>query len=221
MLIGIFLPSATKFGRVFHWWLLAIFIFAFSAARGHWHPWYLLPIVPVAAAFAGLACDLVLSRIARQSVSKIISAFVLFVFFSFASYLSFAYVSPLYEPWGMASFHAGNELNRIVPPHALIIVADGGDPTCLYYSRRKGWHFLEDFGKPPINSHEAITELERLREQGADYLTFVRTTFWWLDYYQHFKEHLDSRYRRIRVTDDYIIFDLAPVNATQSIPPKL
>jgi 4-amino-4-deoxy-L-arabinose transferase-like glycosyltransferase len=42
MLIGIFLPSATKFGRVFHWWLLAIFLFVFSAAAGHLHPWYFL-----------------------------------------------------------------------------------------------------------------------------------------------------------------------------------
>jgi len=213
MLIGICLSSVTKFGRLFHWWLLAIFLFAFSAARGHWHSWYFLPIAPVAAAFAALPCDVVLSRIARESHSKIISALVLLLFFAFTSYLSFAYVSPLYEPWGMPSFHAGNALNRIVPPHALIIVADGGDPTCLYYSKRKGWHFLADFGKPPIDSHEAITELERLRGQGADYLTFVRNTFWWLDYYHQFREHLDSRYRRIKVTEEYIIFDLTPVKA--------
>jgi 4-amino-4-deoxy-L-arabinose transferase-like glycosyltransferase len=217
MLIGIFLPPKTKFGRVFHWWLLAIFLFAFSAPRGHWHPWYLLPIAAIAAAFAGLACDLIWSRVARQSDSKIISVSLLFVFLSFASYLSYVYVSPLYEPWGMPSFHAGNELNRIVPSQALVIVADGGDPTCLYYSRRKGWHFLENFGKSPTNSHEAIMELERLRAQGADYLTFVRHTLWWFDYYQQFKEYLDSHYRRISMTQDYVIFDLTPVSGTQSV----
>jgi Dolichyl-phosphate-mannose-protein mannosyltransferase len=209
MLGGIFLPSPAKFGRVFHWWLVAILFFAFIAARGHRHPWYLLPIVPVAAAFGGRACDFVLSRFTPPAHSKITLALVSLIFFSSLSYLSFAYVKPLYEPWDMRSFNAGTELNRIMPREALALVADGGDPTCLYYSKRKGWHFLDNFGIAPVDSQQAITELEKFRKQGASYLVFTRYTAWWLDYYKDFQKYLDSQYLRVRQTEDYVIFDLA------------
>lgn len=207
MIIGIFVPPQAKFGRLFHWWLLAILFFLFVAGQGHRHPWYLLPIVPVAAAFAGHACDFALSRIAQPAQLKITIVLAL-TFLSSLSYLSFAYVKPLYEPLRMAALHAGHELNRIVPPEALITVADGGDPTCLYYSRRKGWHYLEDFGNAPRDSQQAIAELDRLRKQGASYLIFIRYTFRWLEVHAHFQEYLDSRYQRVRDTEDYIIFDL-------------
>jgi hypothetical protein len=207
MLVGLFLPSPGKFSRVFHWWLFAIVFFALIAARGHYrHPWYLLPMVPVAAVFAATTCDFVLSRIVTSARSIALASLF---FFSLLSYLSLVYIKPLYHPWGMRSFNAGTELNRIAPRHALAIVADGGDPTCLYYSKRKGWHFLNDFGGPPKNSQQAITELEKLRRQGGRYLVFPRYTVWWLDHYKDFRSHLDSRYRRVRQTADYVIFDLA------------
>jgi 4-amino-4-deoxy-L-arabinose transferase-like glycosyltransferase len=207
MLVGLFLPSPAKFSRVFHWWLFAIVFFAFIAARGHHrHPWYLLPIVPVAAVFAARTCDFVLSRIVTSARSIALASLF---FFSLLSYLSFVYIKPLYHPWGIRSFNAGTELNRIAPRHALAIVADGGDPTCLYYSKRKGWHFLNGFGGPPKNSQQAITELEKLRKQGGRYLVFPRYTVWWLDHYKDFRSHLDSHYRRVGQTTDYVIFDLA------------
>jgi hypothetical protein len=40
-------------------------------------------------------------------------------------------------------------------------------------------------------------------------LVFPRYTFWWLDYYQEFRRHLDSHYHRVRQTTEYAIFDLA------------
>jgi 4-amino-4-deoxy-L-arabinose transferase-like glycosyltransferase len=210
MLAGILLPSRARFGRVFHWWLLAIVLLAFVAARGHHrHAWYLLPIVPVAAAFAGRTFDFVLSRIPHSAHSTMIIAPAIFIFFSFLAYLSFIYVRPLYRPWGMQSFNAGTELNRMALPHALAIVVDGGDPTCLYYSKRKGWHFLDSFGGNPSNSEQAISALENLRQQGGRYLVFPRYTTWWLDHYKDFRNHLDSRYRRVRQTTDFVIFDLA------------
>jgi hypothetical protein len=205
MVIAVFLPPRAKFGRLFHWWLLAILFFMFVAGRGHRHPWYLLPAVAVAAGFVGEGCD-ALSR-ARPANSKSVTILAV-IFLSYLFYLSLVYIKPLYEPWGMPSFNAGTELNRIAPRHSLVAVADGGDPTCLYYSKRKGWHFLEDFGSPPRDSQQAISELERLKNDGAGYLVFVRDTFWWLDVYKDFERYLSSRYRRVRDTEEYIIFDL-------------
>jgi hypothetical protein len=207
MVMGVFIRPQTKFGRLFHWWLLAILVFMFLAGQGHRHPWYLLPVVPVAAAFAGRACDFALSRIAQPARWKTV---VLGLTFFFAlSYFSFVYLKPLYEPLALAPWRAGNELNRIAPPQALVAVADGGDPTCLYYSKRKGWHFLENFGAAPIDSEQAIAEIERLRERGAAYLVLTRhQPWWWSERYKNFWSYLDSRYPRARDTEDYVIFDL-------------
>jgi 4-amino-4-deoxy-L-arabinose transferase-like glycosyltransferase len=57
MLLGVLLPGRTGSKKMFHWWLLAIVAFAFFAGWGHRHQWYLLPLVPVAAAFEGRFCD--------------------------------------------------------------------------------------------------------------------------------------------------------------------
>jgi 4-amino-4-deoxy-L-arabinose transferase-like glycosyltransferase len=207
LLLGIWLPPQTKFGHLFHWWLLAILLFMIVAGQGHRHPWYLLPVVPVGAALAGRACDFALSRIAQPARLKTLVYGL--IFFSSLSYFSFVYLNPLYEPLALPAWHAGNELNGMAPPDALIAVADGGDPTCLYYSRRKGWHFLENFGAAPVDSQRAIAELERLRERGASYLVFTRhKPWWWSDRYTGLWTYLDSRYRRLRHTQDYTIFDL-------------
>src|SRR5438552_9235031 len=38
------------------------------------------------------------------------------------------------------------------------------------------------WGKPPDDA-TAIRELERLRKAGAGFIVFIRSTFWWLEYY--------------------------------------
>ena len=142
MLVGVVLPPRIKFDRVFHWWLVAIVFFIFIAGRGNSdHPWYQLPIVPVAAAFAGLACDFVLLRLIQPHGTKLVLASACLSFFLALGVLSYVYIRPLYKPWGIPSLNAGIELDRIAPPDALVISADDGNPTTIYYSRRKGWHF--------------------------------------------------------------------------------
>ena len=214
MLVGICLPAQAKFDRLFHWWLVAILLFVIVAGQGHRHPWYLLPVVPVAAAFAGHACDFALSRIARPARWK--TLILGLIFFSSLSYFSFVYLKPLYEPIALAPWRAGNELNRMAPLDILFAAGDGGDPTCIYYSKRKGWHFLENFGAAPIDSEQAIAELERLKHKGAAYLVLTRhQPWWWSERYDNFWSYLDSRYARVRNTDDYVIFALGNTELTK------
>ena len=207
MLLGICLPAQAKLDRLFHWWLLAILLFMIVAGQGHRHPWYLLPVVPVVAALAGRACDFALSRLARPALWKTVLLGT--IFFSSMSYFTLLYVTPLYEPGTLAPWRAGNELNRLAPLDVLIAAGDGGDPTCIYYSKRKGWHFLEDFGAAPIDSKQAIAELEQMKQRGAAYLVLTRhQPWWWSKRYENFWNYLDSRYARARDTEDYVIFDL-------------
>jgi hypothetical protein len=211
MLIGGMLSPQAMFGRVFHWWLVALLFFVFLAGEGNRHPWYQLPVVPMAAAFGGMACDLAW-RIYAQRMSAKITAVLCCVFFALLAYCSYSSLKPLYEPLPqrVQAWHMGYVLNQITPANALVIVADDGDPTAIYYSRRKGWHFLRDgmFKGYPLDSQEAIRQVEKWRQEGASYLGFAQYAFSWFDRYKGFQEYLDMRYQRVSETKEYLIFRL-------------
>src|SRR5205823_6424932 len=44
------------------------------------------------------------------------------------------------------------------------------------------------------DSNDAISRLEAIRIQGAQYLLLPATAFWWLDRYQEFRKHLEAHY---------------------------
>jgi hypothetical protein len=202
-LVGAFFRPKKEYSYVFHWWLVAILIFTVIVGYGNRHEWYRLVLVPVAAALTAIVWDSILGRAPKTAGIGLLA-----LYFGGLAWLSFVWIKPKYDPWGQPLYEVGNELNRIAPPNALVIIADSGDPTAIFYSQRKGWHFLQNFGIPAKNSDHAVQELERLRSAGGQYLAFTRYTFWWLDYYKEFRAHLDARYKRIRETPDYVIYDL-------------
>jgi hypothetical protein len=165
----------------------------------------------VAAALAARAYDRVLGWLVSWSRPTSTAAAVHVIFFGAVVGLSYIYVEPLYAPWAKPIWDAAIETRRITPDGALVIFADDGDSSGLYYSERKGWHaFLDDSRTGnPLHSDQAIRALEDLRKQGAAYLVFSRNTLWWLDYYREFRQYLDAHYTRARDTEDYIIFDLS------------
>jgi 4-amino-4-deoxy-L-arabinose transferase-like glycosyltransferase len=208
MLVGLVVPARPASTWVFHWWLLALLVFVVIAGWGnHQHDWYQLPLVPVAAALAGRACAWGFGRAARRTgaTPARLGAGVLVAGLAAAAYIA---ATPHYAPKRLAWWQAGLALNRLTPPGTLVLIADYGDPTAFYYSQRQGWHFLQDFGSPPVDSQQAIGELEERRREGASYLAFMRNTFWWLEHYPAFRAHLEAHYRRIRETEAYWIFDL-------------
>ncbi len=205
---GLFVP-ARRYGWVFHWWLAALVLFVIVAGHGNRHPWYQLPAVPIAAALAGRLFDLLMRKLQDWSGSKILHWGAAGALSAAVALTSYAYARELYEPWAVPLMKGGNAIDRIASRDALVVFVVDGDSSALYYSKRKGWHAFDesDWGQP-LDDEEAIAGLEKLRDQGADYLLFTRDTAWWLDYYEGFQKYLDSRYRRISQTDDYIIFDL-------------
>jgi formate hydrogenlyase subunit 3/multisubunit Na+/H+ antiporter MnhD subunit len=141
-LIGLFVASRGKYGRLFDWWLAAMVLFVVVIGYGDRHPWYQLPLVPVAAAFAGAGCAFFGAKISSRVA--VITLSVLFA--ASLAILSYLHVRPLYEPFAGQLRDAGLELNKITALDALIVAADTGDPTIFYYAKRKGWHFLEQEG---------------------------------------------------------------------------
>jgi hypothetical protein len=127
---------------------------------GNRHPWYQLPLVPIAAVFAGNACGLVASRISKRP-AKILLSILLVVSFGVSA---FRYVMPLYvSPSSIASRDAGLKLKEMTPKDSLVVAADIGDPTIFYYAERKGWLFLVKdaiYKGDPNDSAHLIVDLE-------------------------------------------------------------
>jgi hypothetical protein len=109
-------------------------------------------------------------------------------------------------------------VNACLSPDAIVLVVSENDQALLRLGAdRKGWHFPRveggtAHGPKPADSGEAIDHLEGLRRQGAQFLLFPKSAFWWLDedgFYRGFKKHVEKRYPVVvRQPDACIIFDL-------------
>ena len=89
-----------------------------------------------------------------------------------------------------------------VPAGATVLVVSRGDDELLDLDGRLAWHVPRDehgayAGYHPADGAAAVTEIERLRSQGGEYLLFPETALWWLDHYAGLREHLDDRYSRL------------------------
>ena len=64
-------------------------------------------------------------------------------------------------------------------------------------------------GRDPANSDEALRLLESTKARGAQYLVIPAKSFWWLDDYREFRDHVEARYPAIMQDENAcIIFDL-------------
>jgi 4-amino-4-deoxy-L-arabinose transferase-like glycosyltransferase len=206
-LIGLFVAPRGNFGCLFDWWLAAMVLFVLAVGYGNRHPWYQLPLVPIAAAFAGASCAFfeskISSRVAVVALSILLAG-------SFAI-LAFLYVRPLYESSAAQHCDAGLELNKITASDALVVAVDGGNPAIFFYAKRKGWHFLEKqgiYGGNPRDSQQAIADLERLRCQGATHIVFTTNTFWWSQSYPELTQHLSETATLLEATPEFKIYKL-------------
>ena len=103
------------------------------------------------------------------------------------------------------------EIARLVPKGEKLIVVDE-EQLRSSLPHRKTFPFLEKDGQywgPPTDDASAILELDRLRKQGARFIVFIWSSFWWLTYYSGFAQHLRSQFRC--VADDALLtaFDLS------------
>jgi hypothetical protein len=164
--------------------------------------------VPIAAAFAGVACAFLGSKISSRVAPVTLSILLAGSF----AILAFLYVRPLYESSAAQHRNAGLELKKITASDALIVAVDGGNPAIFYYAKRKGWHFLEQngvYGGNPKNSQQAISDLERLRREGATHLVFTTNTFWWSQSYPELTQHLSETATLLEATPEFKIYSLA------------
>jgi GT2 family glycosyltransferase len=105
-----------------------------------------------------------------------------------------------------------DEVDEQLPIDAKVLVVSRGDRELLRLGEREAAHFPQDgngeyAGHHPADSEAAIAELERLREEGAEYLILPAPSAWWLDHYDGFAWHLE-RYPLL-TAGDCEIYDLS------------
>ena len=103
--------------------------------------------------------------------------------------------------------------NAMIPRNATVLVVSRGDEELLRIGPRRALHFPQDeFGRyagyHPQDSDAAIAVLENMRARGGEYLLLPSTAFWWLDYYEGFRDHLERNYPPIVSADDCVVFEL-------------
>ncbi len=206
---GAFVAPRGKYKWTFHWWLAAMVAFIFVVGWGNRHQWYQLPLVPIAAVFAGCACQWMASQLRSHRVVLVLASVLLVTAFGLSSYQC---ALPFYRPAAAALRSLGLELKEATIPSSLIIAADDGDPTVFYYAHRKGWHFLENgiYQGNPFDGAQLIANLEKLRGRGASHLVFYAGTNWWLKYYPEFAERLGTSATLVEETPEFTIYKLGP-----------
>ena len=208
-IVGTFVLSRGKYMRLFHSWFAAMVLFVFFVGYGNRHQWYQLPLVPIAAVFAGCACEWIGTRLQIPRALLWLGAVLLAGSFAISSFFC---VQTFYRPAAAGVRNLGLELQEATTRSALIIAADDGDPTVFYYAHRKGWHFLEEgiYQGNPLDSAQVIANLEKLRKRGATHLVFYSGTQWWLKYYREFAERLATSATLVEETPEFTIYKLEP-----------
>jgi len=121
---------------------------------------------------------------------------------------------PTRQKTGDSRLHRTREaIQKLIPTDARFILVDEeqlrsslGLEDALPFLEKEGayWGAPEDDGA-------AIRELERMRQNGAQFVVFIWSTFWWLEHYQHLEQHLRSRYFCVQENEHLIAFDLGRV----------
>ncbi len=103
------------------------------------------------------------------------------------------------------------EISDVIPTGANLVAVDANLWTPGNLSGRTTLPFLEDGGKwfgYPRDSQNAISELERMRLEGAGFIVFAWPAFWWLTYYKGFGKYLRSHFHCVLSNKRLQIFDL-------------
>jgi SAM-dependent methyltransferase len=115
--------------------------------------------------------------------------------------------------WLRQLHRAAQDILDVVPRDRVLILVDDntwGNAQRLLPGRRV-LPFLESAGQywgPPPDDATAIHELERMHAAGAGYLAVAWNSFWWLQHYCEFHQHLCRIRRCVLVSDDVMVFEL-------------
>lgn len=106
-------------------------------------------------------------------------------------------------------------LKATVPVNSCIILVDEGK---LGITKKletfKIFHLMEIDGVysgVPADSEAAIAAITTLHKKGAEYLVFIWSSYWWLEYFERMKKFLNEHFRCSFKNDNILIYNLRSV----------
>jgi SAM-dependent methyltransferase len=122
------------------------------------------------------------------------------------------YIHPrnyLNQAWKNRVLRVAVDLANATRPGDVIILADEDRFGELYLPDRTVRPIVERGGAyfgPPSNDNEAITELERMKDEGATYLALGWPAFWWLKHYKRFSAHLGQDHPVVVKNEHVVVY---------------
>lgn len=101
-----------------------------------------------------------------------------------------------------------SEVGAVIPKGKRIILAAQGDVDCDYLTEYDVVNFLDHEGKywgMPKDDEEAIREVERQKERGAEYIVFTVQARWCVEYFHSFSEYLRRNFLCLKDNDCVLI----------------
>jgi SAM-dependent methyltransferase len=118
------------------------------------------------------------------------------------------------DDWDVAVRTAVTELLGLVPDGGTMILVDDGQwPVTDSFQNRRVLPFLEREGRwwgPPENDQIALRELERMRNAGATHFAYAWPSFWWMEHYAQFSQHLRRSFPCVLQNERLVVFQLVP-----------
>jgi hypothetical protein len=114
---------------------------------------------------------------------------------------------------------AAQDIAKLIPKEDKFILVDQEQLRELMALGNQAIPFLERSGRywgPPPDDDTAIRELTRLRRTGAKFLVFAWPAFWWLEYYEAFRQDLVSSFPCVLQNERLVVFDLKPKRSGQA-----
>jgi glycosyltransferase involved in cell wall biosynthesis len=113
--------------------------------------------------------------------------------------------------WTLRVGRAARDLKSLIPTSVTCILLDDGafgDGMAANLNVRAFPEEGGEYAGPPPDDETAVSELERMREDGAAFLAFGWPCFWWLTYYRGFADHLNKNFCRVLENSRLVVFDL-------------
>src|SRR5207249_9788618 len=113
----------------------------------------------------------------------------------------------------------------VLPKQTTAVVISRGDEELLSLGGRVAWHYPQFHdgryaGHYPVDSAEAVRQLETLRSRGGRFLIVPGTAFWWLEHYEGLRHHLDDHAKRLWTDGDCTIYQLQALPAEPVASPE-
>jgi len=145
LVLGLYQNLKKENFRLFYFWLLGVFLFFITAAKGMFHEYYHLPLVPVACIFIGSFLSNFFKNYDRKYIKlikdKLKFGLICFMIFYCFTFSMIRLNQRLQTEKNIQYLEVANIVKNSTLPDEKIISISLSEPEILYYSERRGIHF--------------------------------------------------------------------------------